>query len=658
MIRHREVAGEPVRLVQLPRLNDKALAAWEAFYDSDDIFGLDVESSAIEGLGTYDPDMATRLVQVGNRHEAWVLDPQSEWRELVFGLLDDPAKRFVSHNSPFDATRVWFEFGTWLGERSIDTYPMACLRYPGKTAPRGKGLKGLSDVHIDSQLSHADIQLHARFMDLFMAQKPRKTRLLPVNFEPGVSLCRKPKQKGKPRCEEASWTGSLCGLCKHHWLTRKCSTEAEEWGWSNIELDDPYYLDYAGLDAIYVRRLLDILNGEIRKRRMVRLSQREQRIQRYMHEVSFRGHRVDEEWTDAVYAETKTEFDAAEQRVFDVAGCKARSPRLKTWLASHGVRTKSLDKEHLPKLLGKFGDPEKSTARNPEAVAEVLHSLTTVSAQSNLLSNLTIILRHAREGDGFTHSTINTQQAHTGRMSATQPAMQTFAKAGEKGERLRGCYIARDGFVFVGADYDNQEVRIGAGVSKDPALLRIVRENLNQHALTAEAIFPGFTSKLDMPVEYHKAKTLDFTLQFGAYPRQVAKTLGIPESEATVLWRRWRETYAGFVRWFGEIATERYVRNRFERLIPRDQWRDFANANYYIQSTGRDILGRALDKLAEAGWRDTFWLPLHDELILEVPEDRADAACEALTEHMSTRVLGVDIPATGELVGTRWRGLG
>lgn len=650
MIEHVAVAGEPVRLIALPRETPAAFKAWEAFTRSDDIFGLDVESDLGDDLGTYSPTVKMRLIQFGNRHEAWALDPRvTVWRMRIVALLGDQAKRFVSHNAAFDTSRVWFEFGIDLGDRSLDTLPMAALCWPGRT--KAKGLKALSDEFIDNQLSDADEMRAARFTDLFFANKPRKTPMLPKSFVPGQSVCRRPKGKGE-KCTEPSWTGSLCGYCYDHWLTRKHTRESEAWGWANVALDDPYYIRYAGLDAVYVRRLLDILAAEVKRKRMGSLSRTEQRVRRQMSALSVRGMRVDAEWTEPILTEVEAEFTEAEKRVEELTGgVKARSPFLKDWLEKRGARVKSLDKDHLPGLIEKYGDDAE--------MGPVLDQLVIVSKNANLLTNLRIIWRHATDGDGFVHPHINTMQAHTGRMSATDPAVQTLAKKGLKGERLRGCFIARDGHVLIGADYDSQEIRIGAALSRDPALMRIVMEGLNQHVLTAESIWPDrWKGKAETPDLYAHAKTLDFAQQYGAMPKKIAATLKISEREAFEMWQGWRETYAGLVAWSDEQAQKIEVRNPFGRLIPRDPYRDYANANYMIQSTGRDILGEALCRLEDEGWGRYFWLPIHDELVMEVPEDLAEKGCDALTRLMSTELLGVPIPAEGEIVGARWRGLG
>lgn len=654
MILRRKVAGEDVRLCVLPTPNRAAGDAWRAFVASDSVLGLDVESTAFGVLGPFDPSIKTRLIQFGNPREAWVIDVASAaWRPKVQDLLKNEEVRFVSHNASFDTTRVRYEYGIELGERSIDTLPMASLLWPGVTQP--KDLKALSSRHIDGQLSLAEDMLHARFMDLFTAQKPRSTRLLPLSFTPGESLCRRPKGKAAQKCQNASWTGSECGYCYEHWLARKLTAEANTWGWSNIALDDLIFTSYAGLDAIYVRRLLDILAEMLKHKGMGRLSKTEQRVKRQMIDVSFKGHRVDLEWTASILSEVEAEFNEAEGNIEILTGVKARSPKLKNWFIDQGIWVTSLDKDHVEALVVDHG----GQMAGESVVSDVLANLEVVSKHSNLLTNLRTIMLHATEGDGYVHPNINTLQAHTGRQSITGPAMQTLAKKGEKGYRLRGCFIARDGHVLIGADYDSQEIRIGAAVSQDEALLEVIRTGKSQHVITAESIWAGeFIDKVQNPEIYTYAKNLDFAQQYGAMPKKIALMIGCSEREAVVLWGKWRRTYKGLVRWSEQIAKRPYVVNPFGRVIPRDEYRPYASGNYYIQSTGRDILGAALCRLADAGWAPYFWLPIHDELVMEVPEDRAEEGCVALTELMTTTVLGMEIPAEGEIIGTRWKGLG
>lgn len=610
-----EIKGQPIRCFILPPTPGHPrwphfAARWREFATSDSVFGLDVETTAIdEDLGTFDPAMRLRAVQFGTETEGWLLDPTSPvWRRRIVGLLADPSKRFVSHTN-YDALWTLREFGIDLPaeDRSIDTMPMASLLRPGPLRP--KDLKTLSELYIDGQLVAAEAAMDARFFEL----APKEARI---------------------------GTTSKNGL--------KAGKRLKAWGFTHIPLDDPAFGLYGALDAIYVRRLLPILDALLKQKGMAKLSKREQKIERLMTGTQVRGMLVDAEFTKAALDEVETKFYAADGRLREVLGFTPGSPRVGPWLEGHGVvfyeRTPTgrpkLDKDTIP-ILAENADPMT------EAGA-VLHDLAVLSSSKNLKTNLATCYR-ARDAHGFVHPRIKTQQAVTGRMSITGPAMQTFKKG-----PLRGCFIARPGHLFVGADYDSQEIRLAAAFSGDPAYVKIISEGLNQHDLTAELIFgPDWR---DNPRNRQYAKVLNFAQQYGAGPKAIAFQLGISVKEAAKLWKAWNKAYSTLVSWSKELARYDSVTNPWERLIPADKWRPYANGNYAIQSSGRDALGDALVRLNEMGYGQTIWLPIHDEIILEVPEDGAERAAAVLSEAMFTTVGDIELTATAAIIGTRWSG--
>lgn len=618
--------------------------------NEDGVIGFDVETTAIdEILGPFEPGAQMRLAQFGSRRYAWVLDPHDPfWRDKINALLSDPSFRFVSHTN-YDVLWAGREFGTPADERFIDTMPMAALLHPGVT--EDKSLKALSTELIDPLLREAEGELLVRFKDLYFDRSR-----LPKSFVAGTSRCRHPK------CELISEPDSLRGLCPSHAHDAKIFSEVKRWGFTNIALDDETYNVYAGLDAICVRRVLDILAAKINKTPMVKLSRREQSFQRIATRIRQRGHRVDDEWTRGVLAEVEGEFDAAAAWIEDEIGCRPASPKRVDWLLDRGVRFTGFTKSGTPQLTmpsataeGTLPDLYERYADDPE-IEPALAAMLTIGTHRNLLTNLKIILASAAN-DGYVHPEIRTQAAHTGRSSIVKPAMQTFKK---NDPRLRGCFIARDGKVLVGADYYNQEICIAAAYSQDPALLRIVRERLNQHVLTAEMIFgvDEATARAHPPgggrSDYDKAKTLDFAQLFGARPKRIAGQLGISVDEATTLYNAWQDAYAGFSAWFKVVANSEYVVNPWGRSIPADPYRPYANANYAIQGTGRDILGDAIMRLDSAGWADTIWLPIHDELVLEVDENQVDDALAVMAETMNTRLRNVALTVEPKVIGTRW----
>lgn len=596
------VAGSDVKIFHLPPPSSKFIRKFVDFTRTDSIFGLDVETNAPEDAESalFAPDGAMRLIQFGSYDTAWVIDPTDfTWRSILRHLLFDESKRFVTHTN-YDPLWVRRAFDIELGPRVIDTFVMASLLFPGPKTD--KDLKHLSAVFIDPALQGAADELSARFKELYPHVK-------------GINKLR-------------------------------------AYGFSHIPIDDEIFGTYAGLDAIYVRRLLDILAGKLKEKRMGKLGRTEQRVARMAADMRWRGMKLDIERTQEVLSVIETEYMAADKRLSELWGFTPRSPRRGDWLEAHGVvfekRTPTgrpkLDKETMPDLLLRYRhDPE---------IAPILKDMVALSSNQNILNNLRGALRSV-DANGMVHPYVKTLAAHTGRMSATDPPVQTYKKTDK---RLRGCFVARDGYVLIGADYDSQEIRIAAAFSSDPMLTKIVLEGHNQHVLTAQSIFPSFKGKEESPREYAAAKVLDFAQQYGAMPKKIALQLGISVSEATAMWKGWRKTYAGLVAWSDHVAKFDTVINPFGRNIPADPWRRYANGNYAIQSTGRDILGNAMCNLEDRGYAGTIWLPIHDELVLEVPEDEAEKMLPILEECMFYELGDIPITASAEIIGHRWGG--
>lgn len=602
--RHYVVAGEPVVVLALP--NHDKVGAFREFIETapGGVLGLDVETTGLadDNKSPLAPDARLRLVQLASKTTAWVLDPHDPiWRAELWAAFVGTKTRFVSHTN-YDVLWVRREFGIDLATegRSIDTHTMTCLLVPGGT--KDHTLKTWATEHIDPQLEEAETELLAEFK-----------RLAPVGSRVGKTL--------------------------------------KTWGFTNIPLENEVYLKYAGLDAIYVRRLLDILAGMFHNAKERRLSKREQRTRRQADRIEWRGHRVDLEWTYPVLREIEGEFNKARDFLVDIWGFPVGSPKRAPWLAARGVefwkRSKktgvgSLDKETIPLYATRYKD-------DPE-LGPIFANMLAVSERSNILNNLRTIVNNI-DDKGFIHPHINIDQGVTGRMSIVRPALQTFKKTDK---RLRGCFITRDGRVFVGADYDSQEIRIGAQFSQDPLMLEIIESGVNQHDATADRMYgPGGRDDYGLR---HKAKIANFASQYGAGPKALAFQLKITVAEATELWRAWRKAYAGLVDWTNYMQELPIVVNPWGRRIPRDPWRPYANGNYMVQSSGRDVLGDALMALEDNGYGDDIWLPIHDEIILEVDEDRADDAVADLARLMYAKIGTMELTASAEIVGTRWSG--
>lgn len=376
-------------------LDAAASVALAAFAAAEPVLGLDVETSASDDSGPrqFAPDFTVRLVQFGSEDQAWVLnlaDPAQ--RAAAAAVLGDPDRRFVTH-TPFDVLAVCSAFGIPLGQRVADTRLLSKLAHPDERA--GHGLKDLAGRYLDEGLSQAEEALHARMQ-----------ALAPAGHRAGNA-----------------------------WL---------RWGWNHMPADDETYAVYAGLDAIYVRRLLPVLAAHVRQ--SAHLARMESWLAAQATGITIRGLLLDQPYARALLADLEAEHRAADAVIGTALGCPGGSPRFAEWLdrqAAAGItglpRTPTgqlqVTEDTLTTVLDEHG------AALPAETASLIRQRLAMSQTSNLIANLRGFLA-AADPDGRVHPQINTLRAKTARMSVTGPALQTLKK---HDPRLRRCFRADPG---------------------------------------------------------------------------------------------------------------------------------------------------------------------------------------------------------------------
>ncbi|MFI0736828.1 DNA polymerase [Streptomyces sp. NPDC021100] len=577
-------------------------AAFAAFAASDVVLGLDVETRAIEdgGPGHFGPGTGVRLVQFGTPATAWVLNPLiPAQREAIERVLADPGRRFVTHTN-YDTLAIWSAFGIALGQRVVDTHLLSKLINPDERA--GHGLKDLTLRHLDDGLVQAREALYGRMREL-------------------------------------APTGSRAG------------NTPLSWGWTHIPADDETYVVYAGLDAVYVRRLLPLLLARCAP--VSHLVVMEQWLAAQSTGITVRGLLLDRPYTQHLLDHTRMEFDQAAQRIRDALGFPGASPRFAEWLAGQveGVelpRTATGRPQVTADVLTQLHqDIAAGTARITEQGRELLEARRAMAATSNTITNLRSFLA-AADGADRVHPQINTLRAKTGRMSITSPALQTLKK---HDPRLRHCFRADAGHVLVACDFSQVEVRVAAALSRDPTLMDVIASGTDLHDATATLMYgPGFTKE-----QRTVSKRATFGTIYGGGAKALAAQTGVPVRVARGVIQRWQRTYPEVIRFGKTIANATTVITGSGRRIPADPDRPYANSNYAIQSTARDLLVAAVYELATVhDLSSALWLFVHDEVIVQVPEHDAMRVRDLLTAVMTTSFRGVPIAADAEILGTHW----
>ena len=245
--------------------------------------------------------------------------------------------------------------------------------------------------------------------------------------------------------------------------------------------------------------------------------------------------------------------------------------------------------------------------------------------------------------EGRLHTTFNQQGTGTGRLSSSNPNLQNIPVRGSLGRRMRSCFVAREGYSLISADYSQVELRVLAHMSRDEALLSAFARDEDIHARTAALVYDCEPSAVT-PDQRRNAKTINFGLIYGMGAQKLAKEIGVKLAEAKKFIERYFASLTG-IRDFYEVIDKNAHRDGYVTTIAgrRRPLPNINSNNAQEQALARRqavnsvIQGSAADiiKLAMlAVWRDEelksmgarLLLQVHDELLLEVPSVHAKEA--------------------------------
>jgi DNA polymerase-1 len=245
----------------------------------------------------------------------------------------------------------------------------------------------------------------------------------------------------------------------------------------------------------------------------------------------------------------------------------------------------------------------------------------------------------AVDSDGFVHAQINQLGAKTGRMSMERPALQTLPR----GRVIRDCFIPREGHSLISADFDGIEMRLLAHFAKDPALIEAIHSG-DIHLATAQRVYADNTITKKDP-KRQIAKNVGFAKIYGAGVEKIAATAGVSVEAARDFLTSYDSTFPGvkaFQNQVAQIATQRsrqegvaYVRTPLGRRQVSDGDKDYALVNFLIQGMAADVFKEALVRLAESDIGDYLMLPVHDEIIADVPTEDVEEYMNMLTKIMA-----------------------
>ena len=272
---------------------------------------------------------------------------------------------------------------------------------------------------------------------------------------------------------------------------------------------------------------------------------------------------------------------------------------------------------------------------------------------------------------GRVHTHFSQASVVTGRLASSDPNLQNIPVRTEEGRRIRTAFVAPAGSSIVSADYSQIELRIMAHLSEDPRLLDAFAHGEDVHRATAAEIF-GVTPLEVGPDQRRVAKSINFGLIYGMSAFGLARQLGLERSAAQIYIDRYFNRYPGVARYMEEAREtarqQGYVETAFGRRLwfpeirssngNRRQGAERAAINAPMQGTAADLIKLAM--VAVQGWLETsglksrLVLQVHDELVLEVPDDEL-AEIRSHLPRLMTQVATLKVPLIVEVgVGANW----
>ena len=272
---------------------------------------------------------------------------------------------------------------------------------------------------------------------------------------------------------------------------------------------------------------------------------------------------------------------------------------------------------------------------------------------------------------GRVHTNYNQAVAITGRLASSDPNLQNIPVRTAEGRRIREAFIAPTGSVIVSADYSQIELRIMAHLSQDEGMLSAFANNEDIHRATAAEIF-GCEREAVTSEQRRYAKVINFGLIYGMSAFGLAQNLNIERSAAQSYIERYFARYPGvraYMQDTRELAKQKgYVETYFGRRLwvpeinssngMRRAGAERAAINAPMQGTAADLIKLAMiavqNWLTSSGLNTKLIMQVHDELVLEVPENELEQIKTKLPELMQN-VASLDVPLLAEVgVGNNW----
>jgi DNA polymerase-1 len=545
--------------------------SWLGTSHEENALAFDTETT---GLDPYKPGEAVRLIQIGDTMVGWAFPP--EWHGAALQALREWTGDWVTHNGPFDNNWLRHDYPTQfkpVWRRQHDTMAQAHISDP----TRSKALKSLAGTLIDRRASTSQVGL-----DRAMGDNNWNWKTVPI------------QRNGKATVYWLYAALDPVLTCRLHALPE----------FKNVRTTyrEPYELEMGTLESVA--------------------------------NMEFRGALVDLKYCDRM-----------------IETIDAYAVQVRAWAKdAYGIKNLTSLGECIAKFKELGFEFVEKTPKGDDSLNK--DQLQIFAASGQWGSDLAQAILSLRRGEKFkgpyfknfhdmvdsnnrVHPTIWSFGTRTARMSIQHPALQTLPK---KDPTVRDAFIWKDGHVGISIDADQIEMRLATHFSRDEGLKEAFMSEDDFFSVVASEAYGEPVGKNDP--RRSLTKNFCYGTLYGAGLEKIALTAGVPIQTMEAVMNNFHNRFPGIrklqheveqlVRYRGETEGRPYVVTPTGRRMPGDKGSEYALVNYLIQSHAAEILKRGILDLELAGLGEYLILPVHDELVLEVPQEMQEDVLHTL----------------------------
>lgn len=419
------------------------------------------------------------------------------------------------------------------------------------------------------------------------------------------------------------------------------------------DVDEKTIHVYAASEIFAIHKLNETFQSKLKASDLMDLFEEvEMPLVKILAEMEYTGFKVDMDQVNHIDGQLNEKLTEIEKAVYDLAGetFNINSPK-----QLGVILFEKLELPPVKKTKTGYSTShdvlEKLASKHP-IISEIMDYRIYAKLKSTYIDGLKAVmdLENSR-----VHTSLNQTVTMTGRLSSTEPNLQNIPIRLPYGRKIRRFFVADEGCTLLDADYSQIELRILAHLSGDKVLIEAFKNELDIHAITASQVF-GIDQSEVTGLQRSRAKEVNFGIIYGMGDYGLSESLGISRKEAKTYIENYFKSYPsveGFMHGIIEKCKEKgYVETilKRRRAVPDIDAKNFMlrssaeriARNTPIQGSAADVIKLAMIRVANAlqekGLKSKLILQVHDELILNVPNNELEDVKQLLKENMENAI--------------------